>query len=342
MAGATLIGLDIGSTSIRALEASVSKDQPVIHHFGQALLPEGAVVGGVVKDERVVTSALRQMWTSHKFGTKNVVLGVAHQQVIVRELELSNLPAKELAQALPFLVRDVLPLPVDQAVIDFYPLEKPGKKETVRGLVIAAPREAVIETVHAVEAAGLHVHQVDLACFATLRAAAQLAEDTEALLDIGANGTTIVVHTDGVPNLVRTVPRGGAELTKALTTRLGITTDQAEELKCRAGLVLDAEQPEAAAVIQEALRPLITELRSSFSYYANTNVEAPIQRVALVGGGALLPGLTDELSRQLGVPAFLPDPLQRVNDTRRGGRHDNLDRFRSAAAVSIGLTLGAA
>lgn len=342
MAGATLIGLDIGSTSIRALEATASKDQPVINHFGQALLPEGTVVGGVVKDDRAVTAALRQLWTSHKFGTKNVVLGVAHQQVIVRELELTNLPPKELAQALPFLVRDVLPLPVEQAVIDFYPLEKPGKKETVRGLVIAAPRDAVIDTVHAVEAAGLHVLHVDLACFAALRAAAQLAEDTEALLDIGANGTTIIVHTDGIPNLVRTVPRGGAEINHALTTRLGLTASQAEELKCRSGLNVDAEYPENVAVIAEALRPLITELRSSFAYFGNTNPDAPIRRLALVGGGALLPGLTDELSRQLGVPAFLPDPLQRVNDTRRGGRHDNLDRFRSSAAVSIGLTLGAA
>lgn len=342
MAGATLIGLDIGSTCIRALEAIASKDQPLINHFGQAPLPHGAVVSGVIKDDRAVTSALRQLWTSHKFGSKNVVIGVAHQQVIVRDLELSNLPPKELAQALPFLVRDVLPLPVDQAVIDFYPLEKPGKKETVRGLVIAAPREPVMDTVRAVEAAGLHVVHVDLACFAALRAAAQLAEDTEALLDIGASATTIVIHTDGIPKLVRTVPRGGAELNKALTTRLGISADEAEELKCRAGLTPDAQHPENATVLSEALRPLVTELRSSFAYHMSTSPDAAIRRVALVGGGALLPGLTDELARHLGVPAFLPDPLQRVNDTRKGGRHDNLYRFRSSAAVSIGLTLEAA
>jgi type IV pilus assembly protein PilM len=339
----TLIGLDIGSTSIRAVEATIVKDRPVINNFGQAFLPPGAVVGGVVKDDKAVTSALRQLWTSHSFTSKNVVLGVSHAQVIVREIDVSNLPPKELRQALPFLVRDALPLPVEQAVLDFYPLEKPGKKDTVHGLVVAAPKEAVIDTVRAVEAAGLHVVQVDLACFAALRASAHLANDTEALLDIGANGTNIIVHTDGVPKIVRSVPRGGAEITKLVASRLGITSAEAETIKCRVGLKRDEDggNAESAEVVAEAIRPLITEIRSSFNYFAAANPDARVKRLALVGGGALLPGLTEALTEQLGLPAFLSDPLQRVNDTRKGGRHDVLGRFRSSAAVSIGLTLGA-
>jgi type IV pilus assembly protein PilM len=337
----TIIGLDIGSTSIRALEATVGKDRPVIHQFGQAFLPPGAVVGGVVKDERAVTSALRQLCTSHTFATKNVVLGVTHQQVIVREIDLANLPPKELRLALPFLVRDVLPLPVEEALLDFYPLEKPGKGDTVHGLVIAAPREAVIDTVRAVENAGLHVSQVDLASFAALRAAAHLANDTEVLLDIGANGTNIIVHTDGIPKIVRTVPRGGAEVTKMVASRLGLTTTEAESIKCRIGLGRE-ENEESAEVVAEAIRPLMTEIRSSFNYFAQANPERRVKRLALVGGAALLPGLPETLTEELGVPTYLSDPLQRVNDVRKGGRHDVLGRFRSSAAVSIGLTLGAA
>jgi type IV pilus assembly protein PilM len=338
----TVVGLDIGSTSIRAVEATVSsKDQPVIDNFGQAFLPTGAVVGGVVRDEKAVTATLRQLWASHNFHSRNIVLGVTHQQVIVREVDVSNLPPKDLKQALPFLVRDVLPLPVDQALIDFYPLEEAGKADTVHGLLIAAPKEAVIDTVHAVEAANLHVVQVDLACFAALRASAHLNKDTEAVVDIGANGTTIVIHTDGTPKIVRTVPRGGAEVTKMLATRLGMPAAEAETLKCRVGLVR-GEGPESAEVAAEAIRPLITELRSSLNYFTSSNPERRVSRLALVGGAAMMPGLTEVLTQQVGVPAYLSDPLQRVNDPRRGGRHDVLGRFRSSAAVSIGLTLGAA
>lgn len=335
------IGLDIGSTSIRAVEANHIAGRPVINNFGQALLPDGTVVGGVVKDDKAVTAALRRLWTSQGFRTKNVILGVTHQQVIVREIEVSNLPRKEMKQALPFQVRDVLPLPVDEALLDFYPLEDPGQNETVHGLLIAAPKEVVLNTVHAVERAGLHVEHVDLACFAALRAAAHLEHDTEAVIDLGANGTTIIIHTDGVPRIVRTIPRGGAEITKLMAARLGMSLAEAEALKCRVGLTR-GEGPESAEVVAEAIRPLVNEIHSSLNYHASGNTNVNVSRLALVGGAALLPGLTDRLAESLGVPTFLSDPLQRVRDSRRGGRHDVLGRFRSSAAVSVGLLLGAA
>jgi type IV pilus assembly protein PilM len=337
-----LVGLDIGSTSIRAVEATIAKDRPVVDNFGQVFLPPGCVVGGVIKDDRSVTAALRQLWTSHTFKTKDVVLGVTHQQVVVREIDIAKLPPKDLKQALPYLVRDVLPLPVDEALLDFYPLEK-GKAQgdTVHGLLIAAPKQPVIDAVRAVEAAGLHVLDVDLACFAALRASAHLANDTEALLDIGANGTNIVIHTNGTPKIVRAVPRGGAEITALLASRLGVSNSEAETVKCRVGLHR-TESAESADVVEEALRPLVTEVRSSFNYFASAHPGHRVRRLALVGGAALLPGLPEKLTEELGVAAFLSDPLQRVVDTRRGGRHDNLGRFRSSAAVSIGLTLGAA
>ncbi|MGN6606223.1 MAG: type IV pilus assembly protein PilM [Jatrophihabitans sp.] len=341
MSGTTLVGLDVGSTSIRAVEATAAKDRPVVSNFGQSFLPAGAVVAGVVKDDKAVTGALRQLWTAHDFSSRKIVLGVTHQQMVVREIDVTNLPARELKQALPFLVRDVLPLPVEQALLDFYPLEDPGKADSVHGLLIAAPKDAVIDMVRAVEAANLHVVHVDLACFAALRASAHVNSDTEAVLDIGANATTIVIHTDGVPKIVRTIPRGGAEVTKMLASRLGISTEEAEVLKCRVGLDA-AESSEAADVAAEALRPLVTEIRNSLNYFGTAHPDDRVTRLALVGGASMLAGLPGALTRQIGVPAYLSDPLQRVSDPRRGGKHDILGRFRSSAAVSIGLTLGAA
>lgn len=362
MPSTTLVGLDVGSTSVRAVEATVSKDSSVVGNFGRVDLPRGAVVAGVIKDDKAVTAALRQLWSTYHFGTRDVALGVTHQQVVVREVRVANLPPKELRQALPFLVRDQLPLPVDEAVIDFHPLEDPGKNETVSGLIVAAPKLAVIATVKAVEAAGLHVAQVDLSVFAALRAAAHLAEDTEALVDLGADATNIVIHVDGTPKVVRTVPRGGTEITSMLATRLGISHADAEQLKCRYGVSGVSADPnwtlprhgaagefdsdESAEVVAEALRPLINEIRSSFAYFSTTHPGVPVRRLALVGGAALLPGLADELTKQLGVQAFLSDPLQRVDTLRRGKQQDAagdlLSLHRSSAAVSIGLTLGAA
>jgi type IV pilus assembly protein PilM len=232
-------------------------------------------------------------------------------------------------------------LPVEQAVLDFHPLEKAEKKDTIRGLLVAAPKEAIIDTVHAVEKAGLHVEQVDLSCFAALRAAAQPIPGTEAIVDIGATGTNIVIHTAGIPHIVRTIPRGGYEITKLMSERLNMSMADAEMLKCRVGLVR-GEGPESADVIEEAIRPLINEIRSSISYYTGAHPDQRVARLCLVGGASLLPGLTEQLHRATNIATAVVDPLQYVGDSRRGGRHDHLGKFSASAAVAIGLTLRAA
>jgi type IV pilus assembly protein PilM len=340
MASAEPIGLDIGSSAIRAVQTGRGKDGLMITDFGRVPLPPGAVTAGVIQEPGLVTAALRQLWGSTRFSGKHVVYGVTNPQVVVRELTVANLPLRELRRSLPFQVRDVLPIPVEKALLDFQPLEPPSKKDTIRGLLIAAPKEAVLIAVRAIERAGLHVTRVDLSSFALLRAASRLDSQVEALVDIGARLTTVLVHADGVPLIVRTIPRGGAEITEMIAGRLGATLAEAESLKCRVGL-RSVDGPETAEVVREAIRPLVSEIRSSFAYLTSGARPTRVRRLALAGGGALLPGLTDALGTQLEVDAIVADPVSRLRDRRRG-KHDSLELLRSSAAVSIGLTLGAA
>lgn len=340
MASVNPIGLDIGSSSIRAVEVRRAKDGHTLTNFGQVPLPPGTVQGGVVQDPGTVTSALRQLWTACKFATRRVRLGVTSPQLVVREASVSNLPAKELRKSLPFQVRDMLPLAVENSLLDFHPLEAPGDSPTVRGLLIAMPKEAVVEAVNAVHHAGLHVVGVDLASFALLRAAAKLDNHVEAIVDIGAEVTSVVVHADGEPLIVRTVPRGGKEITASMSTRLGITKDEAEALKCRFGLHGD-ERPESATAAVDAVRPLLNELRSSFTYLASGERQKQVTRIALSGGSALMPGLPEHIQKQLHVPAVYADSAGRLRETRQARERD-FDSFVPSAAVSIGLTLGAA
>src|ERR1700760_4118504 len=106
MTGQILTGLDIGSSSIRAVEVFQAQPRPIIHAFGHVTMPEGALNGGGIADERTVTNTLKQLWTKQKFKNRNVVLGITNQQVVVRETEIANLPPKEMKRALPFQVRD--------------------------------------------------------------------------------------------------------------------------------------------------------------------------------------------------------------------------------------------
>jgi type IV pilus assembly protein PilM len=340
MASVNPIGLDIGSSSIRAVEVRRGKDEHTLTNFGQVPLPPGTVQAGVLQDPVAVTAALKQLWAACKFDTKKVMLGVTNPQLVVREMSVSNLPAKEMRKSLPFQVRDMLPLAVERSLLDFHPLEDPGDNPTVRGLLIAMPKDAVMTTVQAVEKAGLHVVDVDLASFAVLRAASRLDAQVEAIVDIGAEVTSVVVHADGEPLIVRTVPRGGAEITENLATRLGIDRAEAEVLKCRFGLHGDGN-PDTAAAAADAIRPLVNEMRSSFTYLASGERQKQVTRISLCGGSALMPGLAEHLQQQLKVPVMYADSACRLRDTRRA-RQRGFDSFVPSAAVSIGLTLGVA
>ena len=347
MAAPVSIGLDIGSTAIRAVEVSRSNKRLLIDAFGEAVLPEGATKHGVVQDPRAVTAAVRDLWSGKRFRSKSVRLGVTHQQVVVREVEVTDLPPKDMRRALPHQVRDVLPFPVEQAVLDFHPLAGQGeRKDTVLGLLVAAPKEAIIDTVHAVEKAGLHVEKVDLACFAMLRALAAATDGPEAIVDIGSHRTLVVVHTGGIPRIVRTIPRGGNDITALLASRLSLPYKEAEELKVRIGTaaVLDehAETEHVVSeIVNEGVRPLINEIRSSISYFLKAHPDEAIGRLCLAGGAAQLPGLTGVLTRTLDLPVFQGDPFQYVATARHRGEGESLRRFRSSSAVSVGLALGA-
>jgi type IV pilus assembly protein PilM len=333
MAGVIPIGLDIGSSSIRAVEVRRVKDEYSLTNFGQVPLPPGTVQGGVLADPIAVTSALKQLWAACKFTTKKVKLGVTNPQLVVRETSVSNLPAKEMRKSLPFQVRDMLPLAVERSLLDFRPLEEPGDNPTVRGLLIAVPKDAVTELVEAVEKAGLRVLNVDLASFAMLRSASRLDAQVEAIVDIGAEVTSVVVHADGEPLIVRTVPRG-------IASRLDLTAPEAEALKCRYGLHGD-DRPDSATAVADAIRPLISELRSSFTYLASGERQKQVTRVSLCGGSSLMPGLAEHIQQQLGVQVMYADTAGRLRDTRAARQH-GFDSFVPSAAVSIGLTLGAA
>jgi type IV pilus assembly protein PilM len=340
MAGVIPIGLDIGSSSIRAVEVRRTKDEFSLSNFGQVPLPPGTVTGGVIQDPGAVTAALKQLWAACRFGTKHISLGVTSPQLVVREMSVANLPAKEMRQALPFQVKDALPLAVERSLLDFYPLEEPGNNPTVRGLLIAMPKDAVLAAVDASEKAGLHVDAVDLASFALLRAASRLDAQVEAIVDVGAEVTSVVVHADGEPLIVRTVPRGGSEITESMATRLGVPVHEAETIKCRFGLHGD-DNPATSDAALDAIRPLVSELRSSFTYLASGERQKQVTRISLCGGSALMPGLAEHLQSQLNLRVMYADSASRLRDTRKG-RERGFDSFVPSAAVSIGLTLGAA
>lgn len=335
------IGIDIGAGAVRATIISPGtingRPSVTVHGVGAQELPPGAVTNGVVSDGAAVTRALKTLWETNKFECKSVIVGIANQQVVVRDLSLPNLPPDQMAKALPFQARELVPIPLEQALLDFVRLGEPDEvSDTVTGLLVAAPRLPVLSAVNAVEKAGLKVARVDLASLALLRSIADAKYSIEAVIDIGAHLTNIVIHRQGIPKVVRAVARGGGEWTELLVTKGSLSEAEAEEAKRTIGL--NPADPRIAAMVGQAVRPLIAEIRSSIQYFGATNSGAQVERISLAGNSAAMPGLADLLTQQLGVPSVVVAPMQHIGN-RYNARGEAQDR--AASAVSVGLAIGA-
>ena len=347
MAGRTAIGLDIGTSGVRAAELSFGKDGITLEKFGQVAVPVGAVRDGEVVDGDAVTAAVRQLWQATRFGHKRVVLGVANQRVIVRQVDLPAMAPAELRKALPFQVQDFLPMPVDEAVLDFHPLEDvtdASGNRLRRGLLVAASRETVLANVRCAQKAGLTVSSVDLTSFALLRAVGTRLDPevgTEALVDVGARVTNVVVHSGGVPRFVRILLMGGADITDALSERLGVDIEDAEGIKQQVGLAPADDADAAARSVEATAGAFIDEVRGSLDYYAASHPAAPVERLVVSGGGSQLSGLVDRLEGATRLRVRAGNPIGTMQVGRTGLDDDQLALIQPLAAVPVGLALGA-
>ena len=348
-----MVGLDIGTSGVRAAELTTGKNGTTLERFGQVALPAGAVRDGEVVDSDAVGAAIKQLWAQAKFSTKKVVVGVANQKVVVRQVDLPWLPAKELRASLAFQVQDFIPMPVEQAILDYHPLEEftnDSGGRMVRVLLVAAARDMVGGAISAVEKAGLIPSMVDLNSFAVLRSLVTAGSglgslQAEALVDVGASVTNIVVHQGGVPRFVRILLMGGADITDAVAERLGVPMEQAESVKQTTGLALvagAAEAHPANRAIESTGSAFVEEVRGSIDYYLAQPGAARISRVVLSGGGSRLVGLVERLSAATRLPVEAARPMSLLTVGKTGLTEEQLAYVEPMVTVPVGLAMGVA
>lgn len=306
----TRIGLDVGSTAVRAAELAEGSP-PTVVRAAQVPLPAGAVENGEVREVEAVSEGLRELWTRGGFKSRKVWMGVGNQRVVVREIALPAMPEKELRQSLGFQVQEFIPMPVDEAVLDYHLIEEleVDGRQMLRLLLVAAQKAMVDTLVTSATNAKLEPMGLDLVPFAMVRAvgasgAGMELERTggEAVVDVGAHVTNIVVHEAGETRFVRILPSGGRDITVAIARGLTVEDEVAERLK-RGEMVEDsAATPEQALeVAMQRATQFVDEIRSSLEFYTAQTQGARIERVLISGGGSKLAGFIDIVRQRIPV-----------------------------------------
>ncbi|WP_458041947.1 MULTISPECIES: type IV pilus biogenesis protein PilM [Bacteria] len=342
----TIVGLEITEQSVRAVEVSGGRT-PTLLAAGEVPLPPGAARDSEVLDPDAVAVAIRQLWSRAGISGKRVVLGIGSRRVLVREYSTQAMKPELLRQSLPFQVQDLLPVPVSQAVLDFYPYaEQDGQ---VQGLLVAAVAETIETLIATLAKAKLSVDVVDLVPFGLARVSSRIGRPGEAtaMVHIGDHTSYVVVSVDGVPRFVRIIPldipTAAVRARAHSATLLEVVPTEPELALAGAGMatapgaVRGRSMLRAQAEAAPAVADFAARVRSTLAFYRGRPGATRITTVCVSGAGLAAEGMRGELARVLDVA---PQAVTAHAILAMSGTGDPSTDLDLNLVSTIGLTLG--
>lgn len=318
------IGIDIGSHSIKVVQLTPTRNGVMITRAGSTPTPTDAIKQGVVEDRGAIAEAIDSLLGTLGIATPYAVAAVAGPTVVVRQVRLPVMPESQLRKSINWEARNHISFPVEDSTVSYQVLGT----SVVDGapqmdlMLVATPRELVDSRVEALEQAGLEPIAIELEPFALMRSAiefplqGQPAQETCALVAIGADYTHISIICNGQFILSRSVTIAGDSFTATIASALGVDFAQADEIKTTEVKAVCSEEEraklspvgqQASRALEPQLEELVREIRRSFAFfdYQQTpggNTAEGVSRIILTGGSANMPGLADCLNDQISIP----------------------------------------
>jgi type IV pilus assembly protein PilM len=346
-----VVGLKIGASQIAAARV-VNNGGPQLVQLVREELDSGIVVGGELREAEELAQVLRRFFRSHKLPRQNVRLGISNNRIGVRTFEIAGIhDQKQLANAIRYRAQETLPIPVEEAVLDYQIIGERTDEEGVlhrRVLLVVAYRDLIDRYAAACKKAGIKLVGIDLEAFAMLRAlapppTAEPASSAIVVVSVGHDRTTFAVSDGQICQFTRVLDWGGLSLDGAIAKALDLSPSEARPIKLALSLAersipasLTSEQADQVreAVLRE-VHEFARELVSSLQFYQSQQGSLGIGEIVLTGGTAQLPGLAAELSRLLGVRTRVGDPLTHIKVGKKVDREQQLGSL--TAAIGLGI-----
>ncbi len=336
-----LLGLDIGSNSIKAVELEWRKKTPRLKHFGMIHLPPEAIVDGAFMDSASIVDSIRSLVEGLKVKTRNVAVSISGHSVYIKTINVPSMSKEQLEESIKWEAEQQIPFDIDDVNIDFQILDVQSSPDQMPVLLVAAKKDMINDYTTVIEEAGLSAVLVDVDSFA-IENAYNLAndsplEDVVALVNIGASVMNINILHGGTSSFTRDISIGGRQITEEIQKRLKMTYEEAEALKIKerdAG----AQSAEVEKIVQSTAEQLATEVRRSLEFFAASS-SGEIKKIYLSGGCAkikLLPSLIEE---RIGTPVEVFNPFQTMEYNTGEYSPEYLKEVGPMAAVAIGLAL---
>lgn len=335
-----LIGIDIGSNSIKLVKLKGSKGSYELDAVGIAPLPPEAIVDNSLMDTSAIVDALKTLVASLDIKKlKDVSSSVSGNSVIIRKITLPATSADELENEIQWEAEQYIPFDINDVNIDFQMLEPDEADPSRMFVLLVASKKDIINDYQSVfTEAGLKLMLVDVDVFAVQNAFEinydMDPDDVYALVNIGANMMNLNVIKSGVSLFTRDVQVGGAMYSEEIQKKMGISTEEAEKAK----LSVTADSP---AILLDSINrvndTLSMEIRRSLDFYNSNAVEGRISKVFLSGGGCKALHLLDAVAAKLNLPVEVMNPFARIKYDAKKFEQEFLDEIAPLMALAVGL-----
>lgn len=310
----SLLGLDIGSNTIKAVQLDHNAGRYQLKAYGIASTPPKGFESEADSDLEALSQAIKTLLLDSKVSTNNVVCALPESAVFTRVISLPILSDKELASAIHWEAEQYVPVPLDEVNLVWEVLERPKQGKNMEVLLVAAPKALTEKYIRVLRGAGLKPLALETEIIAVARSLVGESKDspTSLVISIGAKTTDICIVNKGRIALTRSISTGGAALARAVATSLGFDLPKAEEYKKSYGLLEGEMEGKIMVAIKPVFDLIVTEIKRALAFYQKGKPGEQVRRVVLCGGSAKLPGAVVYLAQSLGLEAQIGNPWQKV------------------------------
>ncbi len=312
------IGLDIGSSSIKAVQLVKSKRGAEVRAFDMEPLSPQTIVDGTIMNQPAVVEAIRTLWRRLKLKQKEVAIAIAGHSVIIKKIAVPPMDRQELVEHIPREAEHHIPFSRDDVEIDYEIVTEENVSGQMELLLVAAKKEVVADYAQAVKDAALLPVVVDVAVF-TAQNAFELnyhldPNETVVIINIGAAISNINIVRGSQSLFTRDVTIGGNLFTEEIQKRLNIPFDEAESYKTGGTGDDQGVVPGAVAEVVESMSEIMAgEFQRSLDFFLARDADANVSRICLSGGSAKIMALHQAIESHSRLPVAVIDPWRNIN-----------------------------
>ena len=338
----SIVGLDVGSSSIKAVELKKTRTGIEAVHIGLEPLGPDMVVDSMIVDSGTVSAAISKLFAEGQIKSKSVATAVSGHSVIVKKISLPAMSDDELADTIQKEAAQHIPFDLDDVNLDYQILSDDTGSPTMEVLLVAVKKDKILNYTNVLSMAGRTPAIVDIDALALQNCYEYNYEPAPnqvvALLNLGASVMNINIVKGTTPLFPRDVSVGGHQYTDSLQKELDLSFEDAEALKLgqKVGTVSeDAKHP----ILQQVTEIIVLEIQKTFDFFRASTSGEHIEKIYLAGGSAKVPGLLEALRQEFSLPVEVLNPFQRIAPPVNGSGAAMVEENAGQMAVAVGLAL---